>query len=77
MNQRSRNSLLRCSVLFLLCGALAGLTGYAVQAVEPPLDDHWDIISISGARVGCLHEITRKVAEPEPEIVSRSSANGT
>jgi hypothetical protein len=70
MNMRSRNPALWSCALILLLGALVGLTGCAAPAAEPLNRESWDVISMSGARVGYAHAITRKVAEPEPEIVT-------
>ena len=70
MNMRSRNPALWSGALILLLGALACSIGCAAPAAEPLNRESWDVISISGARVGCVHAITRKVAEPEPEIVT-------
>ena len=70
MNARSRNSLFRTDALFLLLGVFVSSIGFAAPAVEPPIRESWDIVSMSGSRVGYAHEITRKVAEPQPEIVT-------
>jgi len=70
MNMRSRNPAVWSQALVLLLGALVCSIGCAAQKVEPPMHDSWDIISMSGARVGYAHAITRQVAEPEPEIVT-------
>ena len=70
MNKRSRNTLFWSGVLILLHAAFVCSAGRAAPAVERPIRESWDVISISGGRVGYAHAITRKVAEPEPEIVT-------
>ena len=72
MNMRSRNRVFRSNALVFLLGAFVCSVACAAQKVETPIQDSWDIISMSGARVGYAHSITRQVAEPEPEIVSSS-----
>ena len=70
VNMRSRNPVLRSSALILLLGAFACLAGCAAPAAETTIRDEWDVTSLSGVQIGYDHTITRKVAEPEPEIVT-------
>jgi transglutaminase-like putative cysteine protease len=54
----------------VLLGALACSITTAAPTADAPSRESWDILSMSGAKVGYAHAITRTVAEPEPEIVS-------
>jgi hypothetical protein len=64
---RCRNCLIGANVLVLLLGASLSLNS---RAANEPIRDSWDVISLSGARVGYAHSITRQVVEPKPEIVT-------
>ncbi len=67
---RSRKPVSRPGALVLLFAVSICSIACAAQKVEPPIQDTWDIISMSGAPVGYSHAITRQVAEPDPEILT-------
>jgi len=70
MNMRSRNPVLRPGALMLLLGAVVCLAGCAARAADSTIRDEWDVMSLSGVQIGYDHTITRRVAEPQPEIVT-------
>jgi transglutaminase-like putative cysteine protease len=67
---RSRSLVVRCNALVLVLGAFVWFTGCAAPADLGLPRESWNVISISGARVGYVHEIMRKAAGPEPVIVT-------
>jgi transglutaminase-like putative cysteine protease len=61
---------LRPSALVFLLGAFVCLTGCAARAADSTIRDEWAVMSLSGVQIGYDHTIARKVAEPQPVIVT-------
>lgn len=59
-------------LLPLLVAVLLALTSTAGCAAPAKaiLDEEWQAVSISGARVGYVHSVTRLVEDPEPVVVT-------